>query len=457
MKAFYGFIRFIGILLSAFTAILAGMMLVYSGYVIYDNYYTGQEAFSSRELAQFKPDPNKKPKLEFKKIRKINPDVSGWIEIFDTNIDYPIVHGKSDVEYANKDVWGKSSLTGSIYLEAKNDPDFKDIYNIVYGHNMKNGAMFGGLREFLDWKYFSKHRKGFLQTAAGNYYLDIFASIKVDAFDYKIYKVIHSDRDRLNDLLEHIRNNSDVYVKGSSNGGDKVIALSTCYNAKTYGRLVILANAKKTDVIPKRVKENYVKRYATGHKMPKEHWAILNLICVLLMFLTLLPLTQIRKKYHQYKVANDICNKLNQVSNSENLTEDLEDKQSKSKIEKTEEETTEVNKDLLDVEKAKEISDQMKYFIKKLNIGFFVEIILLIVAVVFFIITEDLRSPMVLLDKWTGIMILLFAISLLADFILFRYRGERPTNEMLKQIEEIITEDEDLLQKENSGRKVKVK
>ena len=117
--------------LSAFTAILAGMMLVYSGYVIYDNYYTGQEAFSSRELAQFKPDPNKKPKLEFKKIRKINPDVSGWIEIFDTNIDYPIVHGKSDVEYANKDVWGKSALTGSIYLKLQKMTRISKIFIIL--------------------------------------------------------------------------------------------------------------------------------------------------------------------------------------------------------------------------------------------------------------------------------------------------------------------------------------
>lgn len=48
----------------------------------------------------------------------INKDVAGWITIDDTHIDYPVVQGKDDMEYINKDVYGEFSLSGSIFYPA---------------------------------------------------------------------------------------------------------------------------------------------------------------------------------------------------------------------------------------------------------------------------------------------------------------------------------------------------
>ena len=54
----------------------------------------------------------------------INKDVAGWITIDDTHIDYPVVQGKDDMEYINKDVYGEFSLSGSIFLSCMNKKDF---------------------------------------------------------------------------------------------------------------------------------------------------------------------------------------------------------------------------------------------------------------------------------------------------------------------------------------------
>ena len=67
---------------------------------------------------------------------KLNKDVVGWITIFDTHISYPVVQGKDNQEYLNKDVFGKFSFSGSIFLDYRNACDFTDSYSIIYGHHM---------------------------------------------------------------------------------------------------------------------------------------------------------------------------------------------------------------------------------------------------------------------------------------------------------------------------------
>ena len=65
-------------------------------------------------------------------LQKINADVCGWLTIDDTGIDYPVVRGKDDMEYINKDVYGNFALSGSIFLSSANQPDFTDPYTDLW-------------------------------------------------------------------------------------------------------------------------------------------------------------------------------------------------------------------------------------------------------------------------------------------------------------------------------------
>ena len=53
-------------------------------------------------------------------------------------------------------------------------------------------------------------------------------------------------------------------------------------------------------------------------------------------------------------------------------------------------------------------------------------IIILIISVIVFFMTEDLSGIMVIRDRWTGLMILIAAAALIVDFICLRYRGILP-------------------------------
>ena len=66
------------------------------------------------------------------------------------------------MEYVNKDVQGEFAFSGAIFLDSQNKRDFSDSYNLLYGHHMEGGAMFGDVVEFRDKSYFDSHETGTL-------------------------------------------------------------------------------------------------------------------------------------------------------------------------------------------------------------------------------------------------------------------------------------------------------
>ena len=77
-----------------------------------------------------------------------------------TDIDYPVMQAVSESSdfYLNHDFNGEDDINGSIFLDSRNDLQDSNDNMIVYGHNMKSGMMFGGLKEYLDKNYWLEHK-----------------------------------------------------------------------------------------------------------------------------------------------------------------------------------------------------------------------------------------------------------------------------------------------------------
>ena len=134
---------------------------------------SAKSAFLSDDLLSYKPQPGEGANPSLEDLMAINKDVAGWITIDDTHIDYPVVQGKDDMEYINKDVYGEFSLSGSIFLSCMNKKDFSDNYNLVYGHHMANGGMFGDVVSFTEKSYFDKHKTGELYLPDKTMHIDL--------------------------------------------------------------------------------------------------------------------------------------------------------------------------------------------------------------------------------------------------------------------------------------------
>ena len=247
-------------LVSLLSGLLAAVLIIYSGYALYDSFATEYRALNAnRDLMKYKPDTESAggtPNKGMGALSSVNEDYRAWLTINGTTIDYPIVQGLDDVYYASHDVYRNVSLSGAIYLAAANNRGFTDSYNLIYGHHMDNGAMFGSLDKFKDSAYFRNHQKGVLVTESGTYDLTLFAVATTDAYEKQIYTV----GNRSPKVISFLTGSRDrdagvgtkvlIYDEQAAADAGKIVVLSTCADASTNGRLVVFARMDRREDLP---------------------------------------------------------------------------------------------------------------------------------------------------------------------------------------------------------------
>ena len=120
-------------------------LLLFIGiYSMLDNIWLYNNA-TDKSLFDYKPELN----MPLPEEKKISENQIGWLEIYDTGIDYPVMQGEDNMKYINTDPYGDFSLSGSIFLDSRNDPDLLDTYSIIYGHHMEKNVMFGALDQYI--------------------------------------------------------------------------------------------------------------------------------------------------------------------------------------------------------------------------------------------------------------------------------------------------------------------
>ena len=232
-------------ILSIMAGILILLMLSYGMYSLWDTYKIYANSFADEELLKFRPTDDGADNPTLKDLKKLNPDVKAWIQVPKTNIDYPVVQGQDDMEYINKNVYGEFELSGAIFLSCLNKDDFSDPYNLVYGHHMKNGGMFADVADFTNKEYFETHQKGKLYLTDATRKIRFFACMKVTAADAKIYHPDGYRKENLKDLLDYIRANAVQYRDVNVADENSLIALSTCSEAETNGRVVLIGKLER--------------------------------------------------------------------------------------------------------------------------------------------------------------------------------------------------------------------
>lgn len=105
----------------------------------------------AQEVAGPEAQPKAPINVDFASLKSVNPDVVGWIYVEALNhISYPIVQGKDNETYLHQTYEGNYNFAGTLFIDYENSSDFNDCNTLVYGHNMKNGSMFGHLKKFAE-------------------------------------------------------------------------------------------------------------------------------------------------------------------------------------------------------------------------------------------------------------------------------------------------------------------
>ena len=115
--------------------------------------------------------------LDWTSLYAENKDIYAWIYIPGTQVDYPVLQNAADdTYYLNHNIDGSYGKPGCIYTEKINSKDFTNYNTVLYGHNMKNGEMFGCLHDYEDKTFFDEHPYVYVYTEEKTYVYEIFAA-----------------------------------------------------------------------------------------------------------------------------------------------------------------------------------------------------------------------------------------------------------------------------------------
>ncbi|MCL1913983.1 MAG: class B sortase [Eubacteriaceae bacterium] len=178
------------------------------------------------------------PVVPFETLKESNEDFVFWMSLDGAGIADPVVQGKDNDYYLTRTFKKQSNATGSIYLDYKNKPDLSDQNSVLYGHAMKNGTMFGRLKNYKIQAEYEKDPFVILQTKDKVYYYQIFAICVLEAeYDYR--KADYGDN--FTGLVTKMREKSSITSSAVVDKDSKIITLSTCTNQIDDGRLVVFA------------------------------------------------------------------------------------------------------------------------------------------------------------------------------------------------------------------------
>lgn len=232
--------------LNVITVCLIGIILV-SGYKIGKtmwDYQVAKSAYTNISEKTAKVDPKQfTGVVDWKALKKVNPDVQGWLYQKGTVINYPVVQGTDNDTYLHTRFDKQWSGGGTLFVDCRMEKDFKGFNSIIYGHHMKDGSMFRSIRGYTkEDGYYDKHKTLELATPHGNYHLVVFSAFITKATDEDTYKMTYDEAEK-QAYIDRAWERSELPITKDSvdvTKNDRLVTLSTCAYDYEEARYIVM-------------------------------------------------------------------------------------------------------------------------------------------------------------------------------------------------------------------------
>lgn len=176
-----------------------------------------------------------------------NQDLAGWLSIEDMVIDYPVMQCEDDEYYLHHDYYGEESNYGCLYVRNAADVNTPGTNFIIYGHNMKDGTMFGDLDLYREESFYKEHSTISFDTLYEERTYEIIAVFRSRIYNsddevFKYYQFYQADTQEEFDYFYNNIKEMSLYDTGvTAEFGDTFLTLSTCAYHVQDGRFVVVA------------------------------------------------------------------------------------------------------------------------------------------------------------------------------------------------------------------------
>lgn len=179
-----------------------------------------------------------------------NPDITGWIKIDETNIDYPVMYTPDDEwKYLRLGFDEKFLMSGLPFVEEDcvMDPDEESKSLVIYAHNMGNGTAFGDLKQYKDKKFWEDHPYISFSTLYEERTYEVVAAFYDRVYYnyedvFKFYQFIDPQTpDDYEEANAQYKEKAEYDTGVEVVDGDRLITLVTCSYHTEDGRFVVVA------------------------------------------------------------------------------------------------------------------------------------------------------------------------------------------------------------------------
>ena len=185
--------------------------------------------------------------LQVKQLQEQNPDIVGWLEIENTNINYPVLQGTDNRYYMTHNYKKENSKNGSIFLDAKYNWNIPSNNLLIYGHNLGNGMMFQELLKYEKESFYQEHPVIRFTTADEDTKYEIISAFKSRVYHkseknvFRYYFFLNNEsEEEYREFVKNAKNASLYPINATASYGDQLITLSTCSYHVQDGRFAVV-------------------------------------------------------------------------------------------------------------------------------------------------------------------------------------------------------------------------
>ena len=216
--------------------------------------YTEEEAFEvvrgETESIEFDDDG---PKIlyEYSLLYNRNSDMAGWLCIEGTEINYPVMQTVGEEEYyLHRDFDKEEDRNGLPFVSASCDILHPGSNFLVYGHNMKSGAMFADLLNYEKETFYHEHPVIQFDTIYEKGVYDILGVfqtrvLQTDEEGYRYYHCYDAEtEEEFEEYISFVKANTFYDTGVTAKYGDTLLTLSTCDRRIEDGRFAVVAKKR---------------------------------------------------------------------------------------------------------------------------------------------------------------------------------------------------------------------
>ena len=181
--------------------------------------------------------------VNFEELKKMNKDTVAWFKLNGTDIEYPVVKAEDNNYYLTHSFDDSYNSAGWVFMDYKNSLDGTDKNIVIYGHNRRDGSMFGTLKRVLEEEWQNDENNYIIPfiTQNGTAYYQVFSTYRVENEELYIKTSFENDS-VFESFLNIIKSRSNRNYKTDISKDDSILTLSTCADNNKY-RVVL--HAKK--------------------------------------------------------------------------------------------------------------------------------------------------------------------------------------------------------------------